>query len=70
MVMNSGASQQSEHCVALTGEGNLSSDMGKNSSERSKNPLISQEKNQQKNPIGEAVSKNDLAKQGALYSSW
>lgn len=70
MVMNSGASQQSEHCVALTGEGNLSSDMGKNSSERSKNPLISQEKkNQQKNPIGEAVCKNDLAKQGALLPS-
>lgn len=40
MIMNS---QQSVHHLALTGEDNLSSDIGKSSSERLRNPLISQE---------------------------
>lgn len=68
--MHSSASQQRMPCVALTGEGNLSSDMGINSSEGSKNALISQEKKKiNKKNIGEAMSKNNLAKQHALYSS-
>lgn len=61
--------QQSVHHVALTGESNLSLNMGKSSSERSKNPVISQEKNQQRKKIDEAMSKNNLTKQSALYLS-
>lgn len=63
MIMNS---QQSVHHLALTGEDNLSSDIGKSSSERLRNPLISQEGKKKK---GKATGKNNFA-QHAPYSSW